>query len=151
MTKSKSRQSLIKVPVENLDLENSQEQSPSVLWLVLNEGTPTELTKEAEGSMGKESKLPTNFYLAQPKPNPFGTGTSIGYGLPQASDVKLSVFDASGSLVRTLVEISQTAGLYSVIWNGKDNTNRQLANGIYFIRMQAGTNKFLRKAILLKQ
>ncbi|MEO0114372.1 MAG: FlgD immunoglobulin-like domain containing protein [candidate division WOR-3 bacterium] len=119
-------------------------------WIVLNEGTPPTLTKE-EGAMGKESKLPTHFYLAPPKPNPFGKGTLISYGLPIASNVKLAVFDATGRNVRTLTETSQPAGRYSVIWDGKDQQGKDLANGIYFIRMKADIHNFLHKAVLIRQ
>jgi hypothetical protein len=130
------------------DLNYANSSNIKIDWLIVNEGSEKPI---AQGAMGKETKLPTNFYLAPPKPNPFGTGTCISYGLPQTSDVKLCVFDASGSLVKNLVETSQPAGYYSIIWNGKDNANRQLANGIYFIRMQADKQKFLRKVILLQQ
>jgi hypothetical protein len=134
--------------VASSDLNYANSSNIKIDWLIVNEGSEKPI---ADGTMGEETKLPTQFYLASPKPNPFGKGTRISYDLPKTSDVRIGVFDISGSLVKTLVETSQPAGCFSVIWDGKDNQNCKLANGIYFIRMQAGELKFQRKAILLKQ
>lgn len=130
------------------DLNATNSSNIKIDWLIVNEGSEKPI---ADGTMGEETKLPTNFYLAPPKPNPFGKGTRISYDLPKTSDVRISIFDASGSLIKTLVETSQPAGHFSVIWDGKDKQGKQLANGIYFIRMKADTHEFLRKAVLLKQ
>jgi flagellar hook assembly protein FlgD len=100
--------------------------------------------------MGDKKGLPGTFYLSPPRPNPFGQGTAINYGLPQSSRVKLCVFDAAGRLVKPLADGTQTAGRYSLVWNGKDTKGRQLANGIYFIRLQTDGPQFQRKALLAR-
>jgi photosystem II stability/assembly factor-like uncharacterized protein len=128
----------------------SREPLANIVWLVLNEGV-VQPGAQHEGAMGDAERLPTAFYLAPPKPNPFGGGTCISYGLPVAAEVRLAVFDATGRKVRTLVNSSQPAGRYSATWNGKDNANKRLANGIYFARMQAGRTVFERKVTLLHQ
>ena len=120
-----------------------------VVWLVLNEGASDAAGKAGEGAMGEEKKLPTAFYLAPPKPNPFGDGTTFSYGLPFASEVRLSVFDVAGKRVRTLVEGTQPAGRHSLAWDGSDSRGRRLANGVYFIRMKAPTFQLQRKVTLL--
>jgi flagellar hook assembly protein FlgD len=122
-----------------------------VLWLVLNEGASDAADRTGEGAMGEEKKLPTAFYLAPPKPNPFGDGTSISYGLPVASEVGLAVFDAAGRHVRTLVKGGQRAGRYSVLWNGRDDSGRRLANGVYFVRLKTPAQRFQRKVTLVKR
>jgi len=134
--------------IASSDLNDANSSNIKIDWLIVNEGKEQPL---AEGAMGEETKLPTEFYLASPKPNPFGKGTCISYGLPKESNIKLAVFDAVGRNVRTLIESSQPAGKYSIIWDGKDEQKQQLANGIYFIRMQADKQKLLRKAILIQQ
>jgi flagellar hook assembly protein FlgD len=100
--------------------------------------------------MGEEKKLPTTFYLAPPKPNPFGDGTSISYGLPFASEVRLSVFDVAGKKMRTLADGTQPAGRYSLAWDGSDGKGRRLANGVYFVRMKTPTSQFEGKVTLLR-
>jgi len=119
-----------------------------VVCLVVNEGA-SELTERAdEGTVGTERTLPSTFYLGLPRPNPFGDGTTISYGLPSVSEVELSVFDVAGKKVRTLVDGTQPAGRYSLVWDGSDGGGRRLANGIYFIRMKAPTFRFERKVTL---
>jgi hypothetical protein len=99
--------------------------------------------------MGGEKERPATFYLAPPKPNPFGDGTRISYGLPSAGEVSLAVFDATGRKVRTLASGLQPAGKHTVAWKGRDSDGRQSANGIYFIRMKAPAFQFQRKVALL--
>jgi hypothetical protein len=120
-----------------------------IVWLVLNEAASDAAGQTGEGAMGEEKKLPATFYLAPPKPNPFGNGTGISYGLPFASEVRLSVFDVAGKKVRTLVDGTQPAGRYALVWDGSDSKGRQLANGVYFIRMKAPTFRLQRKVTLL--
>ena len=122
-----------------------------IVWLVLNEGASNVRGRTGEGAMGDEKKLPAVFYLAPPKPNPFGDGTSISFGLPFASAVRLSVFDAAGKKVRTLADGIQPAGRYSLVWDGSDSKGRRLANGVYFIRMKAPTFQLQRKVTLVRR
>ncbi|UCG43356.1 MAG: T9SS type A sorting domain-containing protein [candidate division WOR-3 bacterium] len=117
-----------------------------VVWLVLNEGRSP--APEDQGAMGGEDELPSVFYLAPPRPNPFGTGTCISYGLPLATDVNLVVFDAAGRRVRKLVDLTQPAGTYRVTWRGRDDAGRRMANGVYFIRLQAADFEAERKVVL---
>jgi subtilisin family serine protease len=95
--------------------------------------------------------LPTEFGLAQNYPNPFNPETTIQYGLPQAADVKLQIFNIRGQLVRTLVEEFKPAGFYSLLWDGKDSNGLSVPSGAYFYRIQAG-NEFVKtnKMTLLK-
>jgi flagellar hook assembly protein FlgD len=51
--------------------------------------------------------------------------------------VKLSVYDASGKLVRELVSAVQNPSNYSVAWDGRDDSGRRLANGVYVLRLDA--------------
>lgn len=90
---------------------------------------------------------PTSFSLAQNYPNPFNPTTTVGYQLPEASDVKLEIFDVLGRSVVTLVNQRQNAGAYSVTLNA---SAYNLSSGMYFYKLRAGDFIETRKMILTK-
>jgi hypothetical protein len=94
---------------------------------------------------------PEAFALANNYPNPFNPATTIKYALPEASNVKLEVFNVVGQVVRTLVADHQNAGRYVVQWDATNENGHSLSSGIYFYRLQAG-GEFLevKKMLLLK-
>jgi hypothetical protein len=83
------------------------------------------------------SQLPKDYELSNSYPNPFNPSTTIVYGLPRQSLVKLSVYSILGQEVRTLVDGVQGASYYRVTWNGRDNGGMQVSSGVYFFRIQA--------------
>ena len=72
-------------------------------------------------------------------PNPFNSTTTIKYVLPQASMVRLEVFNIAGQMVRTLVADRQEAGHYAVRWDATADRGHRVSSGIYFYRLQAGS------------
>lgn len=83
-------------------------------------------------------------------PNPFNPTTMIRFTLESAAHVKLSVFDARGRFVMTLVDDVRGAGLHGARWNGADATGAPVSSGVYFCRFSAGTTIQSRKMVLLK-
>ncbi|MDP2172162.1 MAG: FlgD immunoglobulin-like domain containing protein [Candidatus Cloacimonadaceae bacterium] len=83
-------------------------------------------------------------------PNPFNPNAYISYSLDKASTVSLVIYNARGQIIRTYNEGSKNIGNYQVYWNGCDNSGRECATGVYFVRMTAGTFSFTRKAVLMK-
>ena len=69
----------------------------------------------------------------------------IGYALPEAADVSLSVYDVTGRLITDLIKDRLSAGIHTAIFNGTD-----LANGVYIIRLETCGEKSLIKVALLK-
>lgn len=86
------------------------------------------------------SEIPSDFNLGQNYPNPFNPSTSIKYNIPQLSKVKLTIFDAVGKEINTLVNTNQLSGEYSVRWNGKDGFGNSVPSGVYFYNLTAGDN-----------
>jgi len=83
--------------------------------------------------------------LGQNYPNPFNPQTSIDYTVGQEGKVTLSVYDASGARVKTLVSEVKKAGSYTASFNAEG-----MASGVYFYRLVApGINEF-KKMVLLK-
>lgn len=95
-------------------------------------------------------EVPKGFALEQNYPNPFNPETSIHYRIPNASHVKLTVYNSLGQVVQTLINKSLPAGEYSVRWNGRDQLGNKASSGMYFYRIQAGDYTKTRKMILMK-
>ncbi|MBN1424449.1 hypothetical protein JXA88_07825 [Candidatus Fermentibacteria bacterium] len=77
------------------------------------------------------------YFLGPGDPDPFSDTTTIPYGLPWSSDVMLEVCDGRGRRIRLLVNGTQDAGEYSVSWNGEDDAERAVDDGIYRSRLTA--------------
>ncbi len=93
----------------------------------------------------------SGFALEQNVPNPFNPVTTIRYQVPvDGTEVTISVYDAEGRLVRTLVDERRPAGSGSVGWNGVDQRGARVASGVYFYRMRAGSYDQTRKMVMLK-
>lgn len=98
----------------------------------------------------EEKTLPEKYILNNSYPNPFNPTTNLSYILPQASKVKLIIYDIMGREVTELVNEFQQAGKYGITWNAKDSSGRQLASGTYFARIEAGSFTKVVKLMLLK-
>jgi uncharacterized delta-60 repeat protein len=92
---------------------------------------------------------PSAFALYAPSPNPFNPSTTLRYDLPQQVEVKFMVFDMLGRQVRTLVNQTQPAGRYAVIWDGRNEQGQPVASGTFLYRLHAGNFvKTLRMALV---
>jgi flagellar hook assembly protein FlgD len=83
-------------------------------------------------------------------PNPFNPSTTIRYALPGQANVTLRIYNILGQEIRTLVNERQSAGVRSVVWDGRNNLNQAVSSGIYIYRLQAGARVLSKKMILLE-
>ena len=90
------------------------------------------------------------FFVSQAKPNPFRDNSRITYSIPQASAVKIKIYNNLGQEICTLKNENQLAGVYNIEWDGKDKAGRKLASGIYFLSCQAGQDKAIRKLVMTR-
>ncbi|NOG45168.1 MAG: tandem-95 repeat protein [Calditrichaeota bacterium] len=79
--------------------------------------------------------VPEKYVLFQNYPNPFNATTTISYGLPSDSRVKIEIFNTVGQKIETLFSGNQTAGFHEVRWT----TN--ISSGIYFYRISSKGKK----------
>ncbi len=93
---------------------------------------------------------PTEFTLYQNYPNPFNPSTTIKFALKEKADVVLKVYNILGQEVRTLVNVKQSAGYKTVLWDGRDNNGVPVATGVYIYRIQANDFVKNKKMVLLK-
>jgi hypothetical protein len=103
--------------------------------------------------IGEEDILPVSgkpYRLYANHPNPFNPETVIRYSLEQESEITLEVYNLKGQKVRLLTAEKRLPGEYSVVWNGKDDSGKEAASGIYFYRLTTDYGKDIRKMLLLK-
>ncbi len=80
---------------------------------------------------------PKEFAIFQNYPNPFNPTTAIRYQIPYDSKVVVKIYNILGQEVMTLVNKQQSAGYYSLNWNGKNDKGSQVTSGIYIYRIVA--------------
>ncbi|MBC8527090.1 MAG: T9SS type A sorting domain-containing protein, partial [Candidatus Cloacimonetes bacterium] len=89
--------------------------------------------------------LPDKFALYPNYPNPFRNHTTISYALPEATNVKIQIYNIRGQLVTELVNGFETAGRKKIVWNTEG-----YANGIYFCNISTEKNNEKIKLLLLR-
>jgi hypothetical protein len=99
---------------------------------------------------GIESGLPTAFDITQNYPNPFNPNTRVQFQLPNAADVRLTIYNVLGQRVRTLVNQRYEAGFHEVQWDGLSDVGAQSASGLYLYRFEAGGTVKILKMTLMK-
>jgi hypothetical protein len=117
----------------------------------------------------RDDVKPEKGVLLRSYPNPFnpattiqfamvaGEGRATDYGLvlsdvegQRTTDISLKIYNIRGQLVRTLVNAEMMPGRYRVVWDGRDDRGKEVASGIYFCKLTAGSRCLVRKMILLK-
>lgn len=103
-----------------------------------------------EVGLGDLDLIPDNYELVQNYPNPFNPSTTFRYGLPEASDVKINIYDISGKKIMEWDMKNKDAGWHHVIWNGKDAQGDQVPTGMYIYHLRSGEFSDTKKMILMK-
>ena len=83
-------------------------------------------------------------------PNPFNPRTTLSFSLPQESAVELVAFDLHGRRVRKLMAGVLPVGPHQVIWDGRDDAQRDLASGIYQVRLNASGRSAIARLVLVR-
>jgi hypothetical protein len=83
-------------------------------------------------------------------PNPFNPSTLIRYEISRDGPVQLFVYDATGRVLRRLVDGRVEAGRHEMSWDGRDGSGQRVASGIYFYKLIASGDSYSRKMVLVK-
>ena len=110
----------------------------------------TWLVHVLEGVVSDPVLIPQITKLQQNIPNPFNPETTIHYSMKDAGRVKIEIFNIKGEKIRTLVDEYKNVGYHSTIWNGKDNSGKTVASGMYFYNMRTEKYHKIRKMLLIK-
>jgi hypothetical protein len=100
-----------------------------------------EYSKTIEVDLG----APKKFELSQNYPNPFNPATTIRFNLPEAANVKLTIFNLLGEQIKTLVNEFKEAGVHTINFNAEN-----LNSGLYIYKLEAGSFIQTRKMTLVK-
>lgn len=88
--------------------------------------------------------------LYQNEPNPFNPSTRIRFLVPEATHVRLVVYDSRGRAVATLLDEDREPGTGEIVWNGRNDSGAAVVSGVYFYRLETPRRVLTRKLILLK-
>ncbi len=107
---------------------------------------------EHEGLMknNEAPALPEAFALGQNYPNPFNPTTSITFDVPEAAEVKLTIYNMMGKRIKTLYQGQAAAGQHQVAWNAKNEQGIKVASGIYIYKLEANNFQAMKRLILMK-
>ncbi|OYD15306.1 hypothetical protein CH333_06080, partial [candidate division WOR-3 bacterium JGI_Cruoil_03_44_89] len=100
-------------------------------------GTVVPLTIEVGPPItGIQENKPLVYGLAQNFPNPMNSTTAIRYQIPRDGNVGIKIYNLAGMHVRTLMDGSVKAGVYVIVWDGRNDEGKLVPNGLYFYRME---------------
>ncbi|MFO7916334.1 MAG: FlgD immunoglobulin-like domain containing protein [Candidatus Krumholzibacteriales bacterium] len=83
-------------------------------------------------------------------PNPFNPAATISFYVPNESPLRMAIYDTAGRKVRTLIGGMKHVGRGEIVWDGRSDTGRPVASGIYYCCLKAGGEVRTRKLVLLR-
>jgi|GEM_PF-1553221 len=140
--------------IEQLSVNNlllTLQNDVTLVYAATNDGI-FKIQKPGETTAAEAARLttPKRFNLSPNYPNPFNPTTTIRYQIPYPTWVNISIYNSLGQKIRTLTNTKKAAGIFSIEWNGQNDAQQEVANGIYIVRMVAGTYSQTIKMLLLK-
>jgi hypothetical protein len=109
----------------------------------------SDIVVDVDGDFPAENS-PRQIRLDQNYPNPFNPYTAVAFFIARRSPVELSVYDVMGRVVRRLANGEMPAGHHILNWDGRDESGRPVATGVYVYRLEAGGFEQTRKMVLLR-
>lgn len=83
-------------------------------------------------------------------PNPFNRSTEIGFYLPNEEHILLEIYTMHGENIRILADGRRPPGTHQVIWDGYDNSGREVASGLYLYTLKTERHTSSQKMVLMK-
>ena len=136
-----------------LEIERLQEQID--LLIATNDRSPAAMRTLIYLQQLLATARPEKTQLLANYPNPFNPETWIPYQLATDTEVRITIYNAQGVVIRTLQLGQQLAGYYTdreraAYWDGRNALGEQVASGIYFYQLETDTMSTMRKMVILK-
>ncbi len=119
-------------------------------------GNPTSATTNSFtvlSSVTSVPRAPGELHLAAPAPNPFNPSTKLSFNLPEPGRVDLTVYDARGHRIRTVLRGHRQDGYFEAKWDGRDDQGRVQPGGVYLFVLDfhgsGQSSRISRKAVLI--
>jgi hypothetical protein len=116
----------------------------------LTQGLESWHSNEAWVEVPVGGAAPRSLTLARPFPSPSDGHATFRIGLPRDGAATLRIYDTAGRAVSRIVEGSQPAGWLVRSWNGRDDSGRPVASGVYFATLEAGGTVVRRKVVVTR-
>jgi Ca-activated chloride channel family protein len=119
--------------------------------VVVRSGHRQYRVEDMKTSVENGATVPGSSHLEPNFPNPFNPSTTIRFHLERTGPASLTVYDATGRRVRTLVDGEVLAAAsHSVEWDGRDSAGEPVASGVYLYSLESGAEQLTRKMVLMK-
>ena len=96
------------------------------------------------------ASAPRTANLEPSYPNLFNPTTTLRYNNHSSQQIRLTIHNLSGQVVRTLVDERVSAGSHGIVWDGRDATGKAVASGVYLYRLTFDEQKITRRMTLVR-
>jgi FlgD Ig-like domain len=136
---------------EHTSYESCEQKGRAAWWMMamLSGWTPTTDVGDGSGD-GVPPAAPYKGFDLSCYPNPFNPSTTITFSLAEPTYARLTIYGASGEIVRTLISGDLGGGMQRVQWNGRNDAGAPVASGVYFYRITADNKTSTKKILLLR-
>ena len=135
-----SSQCKLRIHVYDFDGNKSFDESDS----------PFSIKSSSAIENAESEKRPTKFEVKQNYPNPFNSSTIIRFQIPEATQVKLTIFNMMGQEIATLINQKLNAGYHKIQWDGKDHRGKLMSSGIYFYQVEASSEVIIKRLLYIR-
>lgn len=126
---------------DNMDILTSNDDYPEISLILEGQGVSNSNTEDHPAPSALISSI---------SPNPFNPLTEIKYYLIKDDFVSLNIYNLKGKLIKELINESLTAGDHTIIWNGQNQKNEEVASGVYLLKLKTSSHEEIRKITCLK-
>lgn len=123
--------------------------SETLVYTIINDSLFV-LQYSETGIKENNQKINSRNYQFATTPNPTGDFVKINFQIMKSDWVKITMYDNSGRLVRSLLNETKKSGNYAMAWDGKDESGRKVPSSVYFCRLQTDEFTAVRRLVLLR-